>query len=87
MGIYAVLTVAAGLIYYIGKEVMGSFAHPSDETLAQYWSGELKRVDGKTYRQTTEHLATCTDCRDRLDEVRKNSPGPGAADPMISRRY
>ena len=87
MGTYVVLTAAAAIVYYIGKEVVGSFSHPTDETLANYWSGQLKRSDTKAYRQTTEHLATCANCRERLDAIRKHNPGPGAADPMISRRY
>ena len=84
---YLVGAVAAAIIYYIGREVAGSFAHLSDDTLIKFWNGELKRSEGKAFRQATEHLATCSECRDRLDEIRKNNAGPGAADPMISRRY
>ncbi|OAV45978.1 hypothetical protein [Lewinella sp. 4G2] len=84
---YFVGAVAAAIIYYIGREVVGSFAHPSDGDLVKYWNGDLKRSDAKAFRRVSEHLATCTDCRDRLDEVRNTHAGPGAADPMINRRY
>ena len=84
---YIVAAAAAAIIYYIGKEVAGSFSHLSDDQLARFWSGDLKRSDGKAYRRATEHLATCDACRDRLDDIRKSNPGPGAADPMISRKY
>ena len=87
MTTYLVAAAAAAIIYYIGKEVVGSFGHPTDDTLTRYWSGELQRTDQKSYRRTSEHLATCNECRARLDDVRKSNPGPGAADPMINRRY
>ena len=87
MGTYLVAAAAAAIVYYIGREVMGSFRHLPDNKLASYWSGDLKRSDGKAFRQATEHLATCDQCRERLDEVRKKNPGPGADDPMINRRY
>ncbi len=87
MTTYLVGAAAAAIIYYIGREVIGSFSHLPDETLRRFWSGELQRTEPKAFRQATEHLATCNDCRDRLDTIRRNNPGPGAADPLINRRY
>ncbi|NJC27339.1 anti-sigma factor [Neolewinella antarctica] len=84
---YLVGAVVAAIVYYIGKEVVGSFAHVPDKTLVRFWNGELKRTESKAFRRATEHLATCEACRDRLDEMRKTNAGPGAADPLISRRY
>ena len=87
MGIYLVGVVAAAFIYYIGKEVVGSFRHPDDEDLFDYWNDVTKTENRSAYRQISEHLATCEQCRDRLDELRKRPGGPGAHDPMITRRY
>ena len=84
---YLVLAAAAGIIYYIGREVAGSYHHPTDDQLIKYYGGELQRSDRRQFRQISEHLATCEDCRDRLDAIRRNNPGPGAADPLITRRY
>lgn len=87
MSIYLVAVVAAAFIYYIGREVVGSFRHPDEEDLLDYWNDVTKTENRSAYRQISEHLATCEKCRDRLDELRKLPGGPGAHDPMISRRY
>ena len=87
MTTYLVGAAAAAIIYYIGKEVAKSFQHLDDETLVQFWNGDLKARKPKAFRQATEHLATCEACRDRLDTVRRSTAGPGANDPMITRRY
>lgn len=87
MGIYFIAAVAAAIIYRIGREVMGSFRHPDDEELLEYWNGVTRDVDRGAYRQISEHLASCDECRDRLDELRKRPGGPGAHSPMITRRY
>lgn len=79
--------VAAAIIYFIGKEVIGAFRHPSEDELADYWSGDMQASDKKAFRRTSEHLGSCDDCRDRLDEVRKNNRGPGSDAPMIERKY
>lgn len=82
-----VLLTAVAIIYYIGKEVLGAYRHPSTDELTDFWSGEMKRYDRKAYRRTSEHLGSCDKCRDRLDAVRNNNPGPGAGAPMIERKY
>lgn len=82
-----VLAVAVALIYFIGKEVIGAFRHPSDEEMVDYWNESLKARDKKAHRRISEHLATCEACRDRLDETRKNNAGPGADAPFIERKY
>ena len=87
MGTYLIAAVAAAIIYRIGREVMGSFRHPEDEELLDYWHDITKTENRSAYRQISEHLATCEQCRDRLDELRKRPGGPGAHSPMISRRY
>ena len=87
MGTYLIAAVAAALIYRIGREVVGSFRHPDDEELLDYWNGVTREADRGAYRQISEHLATCESCRDRLDELRKRPGGPGAHSPMITRRY
>lgn len=87
MTTYLVGAVVATIVYYIGKEVVGAYAHVSDENLLAFWNGTLKAKDRKAFRRTTEHLATCVECRDRLDEIRKTNAGPGATDPLINRRY
>ena len=87
MGAILVAAVAAGLIYKIGREVMGSFRHPDDEDLIDYWNGEIQNTDRSAHRQISEHLASCEACRDRLDELRKRPGGPGSHSPMITRRY
>ena len=87
MTTYLVAAVTASIVYYIGREVFKSFRHLDDDTLVKFWNGDLKRSDSSTFRQATEHLATCQDCRDRLDQVRKTTAGPGASDPLINRRY
>ncbi|MGB3798517.1 MAG: hypothetical protein WA952_01810 [Lewinella sp.] len=87
MGTYLIAAVAAAIIYRIGREVMGSFRHPDDEELLDYWNGYTRDDDRAAYRQISEHLASCDECRDRLDELRKRPGGPGAHSPMISRRY
>ena len=87
MGTYLIAAVAAALIYRIGREVVGSFRHPDDEELLDYWNGVTRDTDRAAYRQISEHLATCEACRDRLDELRKRPGGPGAHSPLITRRY
>lgn len=87
MGTYLIAAVAAAIIYRIGREVWGSYRHPEDEELLDYWQGFTKTEDRAAYRQISEHLGSCEQCRDRLDELRKRPGGPGADAPMISRRY
>lgn len=83
----AVLVVALALIYYIGREVVGSFRHLTDEELADFWAGRLKAADPKAHRRASEHLGGCAQCRDRLDAVRREESGPGADAPLIERKY
>ncbi|WP_146088731.1 anti-sigma factor [Neolewinella xylanilytica] len=87
MGTYLIAAVAAAIIYRIGREVMGSFRHPDDEELLDYWNGVTRDEDRGAYRQISEHLSSCDSCRDRLDELRKRPGGPGAHSPLITRRY
>ncbi|MBB4079828.1 hypothetical protein GGR28_002455 [Lewinella aquimaris] len=87
MDVLIISAVAGYIIYRIGREVMGSFRHPEDEELQDYWNNITKTEDPTAYRQISEHLASCESCRDRLDELRKRPGGPGAHGPMISRRY
>ncbi len=87
MGVLLVSAVAAAIIYKIGREVFGSFRHPDDEDLTEYWNGTMRDDDRSAYRQISEHLSTCDSCRDRLDELRKRPGGPGAQSPLITRRY
>lgn len=87
MGKIVVLVAALVIIYYIGKEVFGAFRHLSDEELADFWAGRTKKADPKAQRRFSDHLGSCTTCRDRLDEVRKTEPGPGADAPFIERKY
>ncbi|NJB84488.1 hypothetical protein GGR26_000233 [Lewinella marina] len=87
MEVLLVTVVAAAIIYKIGREVLGSFRHPDDEDLLEYWQGITREEDRSAYRQISEHLASCDRCRDRLDELRKRPGGPGAHSPMITRRY
>lgn len=82
-----VIAVAAAIIYYIGREVLGAFRHPAEEDLIAYWDGSLKAEDRKTHRRISEHLASCDGCRDRLDEIRDEHAGPGADAPFIERKY
>ena len=87
MEVVLVAAVAAAILWKIGREVMGSFRHPDDEDLLEYWNGVTRQEDRSAYRQISEHLATCEQCRDRLDELRKRPGGPGAHSPLITRRY
>lgn len=87
MKVYFVVAVAVAIIYYIGKEVLGAFRHPSDAELVEYWSGRMEANSRKAFRRTSEHLGSCNDCRDRLDEIRDGNAGPGADAPMIERKY
>jgi hypothetical protein len=82
-----VLVAALAIIYYIGKEVLGTFRHLSDEELADFWAGRTKKTDPKAQGRFSEHLGRCTTCRDRLDEIRKSATGPGADAPLIERKY
>ncbi|MEL7160224.1 MAG: hypothetical protein AAFN92_05650, partial [Bacteroidota bacterium] len=59
----------------------------TDDELIDYWNGTTQQADRKAYRRASEHLGTCTSCRDRLDEVRKHNAGPGAKAPLIERKY
>lgn len=87
MGKMIVLIATLAIIYYIGKEVLGAFRHLTDEELLDYWAGRTKAEDRKAQRRFSEHLGSCEQCRDRLDEIRKENSGPGADAPMIERRY
>lgn len=87
LGKIIVLVVAIAIIYYIGREVVGSFRHMTDGQLADYWAGRTKQQDPKAHRRYSEHLGSCDKCRDRLDEVRRIEAGPGADAPMIERKY
>lgn len=87
MGKIIVLVAALVIIYFIGKEVLGAFRHLSDEELADFWAERTKKDDPKAHRRFSEHLGSCTTCRDRLDEVRKSETGPGVDAPLIERKY
>lgn len=87
MGKILVLIVALSIVYYIGKEVVAAFRHLSDEELADFWAGRTKKADVNTFRRMSEHLGSCDNCRDRLDEIRRTEAGPGADAPMIERKY
>jgi len=87
MGKIIVLVAALAIIYYIGKEVLGAFRHLSDDELADFWAGRTKKADPKAQRRFSEHLGSCTSCRDRLDEIRKSEAGPGIDAPLIERKY
>ena len=82
-----VVTVAAALIYRIGRTIYASTRHISDDDLVDYWSGALKLEDPAAHRRCSEHLGTCAACRERLDEVRRTEAGPGANSPLIERKY
>lgn len=83
-----VAVVVAAIIYYIGREVLGSLRHLSDEELEDFWAGRLEKADRKAFRRVSEHLGSCEDCRDRLDAVRnERKPGPGSDGPFIERKY
>lgn len=87
MGKMTVLVVALAIIYYIGKEVIGAFRHLSDEELIDFWAGRIKKQDAKAFRRMSEHLGSCDQCRERLDEVRDREAGPGVDAPLIERKY
>ena len=87
MDIVIISVVAAYIIFRIGREIMGSFRHPEEEELLEYWTGVTKSDDPSAHRQISEHLASCEQCRDRLDELRKRPGGPGGQSPLITRRY
>lgn len=87
MGKMIVLIAALAIIYYIGKEVLGAFRCLTDEELLDYWTGRTKANDRKAHRRFSEHLGSCEKCRERLDEIRKESSGPGVDAPLIERRY
>ncbi len=87
MKVLLLLVVAAGIIYYIGKEVLSSFAHVSDEDLLTFWRGKLVKQDRKAFRRISDHLGRCEACRDRLDAIRKNDAGPGVEAPYLERKY
>ncbi|SEQ71882.1 anti-sigma factor [Neolewinella agarilytica] len=87
MKILLVAVVAAAIIYYIGREVLSSFAHVSDEDLLAFWRGKLPKQDRKAFRRISDHLGRCEACRDRLDAIRKNDAGPGVEAPYLERKY
>jgi len=82
-----VIVVAAFIIYYIGREVLATFRHVSDQELEDFWAERIRKENPKAHRRISEHLASCKACRDRLDEVRQTSTGPGVEGPMIERKY
>ncbi len=87
MDLVIISVVSAYIIFRIGREIMGSFRHPEDEELVDYWNEVTKVEDRSAHRQISEHLASCEQCRDRLDELRKRPGGPGSHSPLITRRY
>lgn len=84
MKLLFVVAVAAALIYYIGKEVLAAFRHPSEQELIDFWKDQNS---ASVRRRISEHLASCASCRDRLDEVRRHHSGPGTNTPLIERKY
>ncbi|MBC6993850.1 hypothetical protein QWY85_20630 [Neolewinella lacunae] len=84
MKLLFVAAVAAALIYYIGKEVFAAFRHLSEQELIDFWKGQTPAA---VRRRISEHLASCSSCRDRLDEVRRHHTGPGTNSPLIDRKY
>lgn len=87
MGKITVLVIALAIIYYIGREVLASFRHLTDEELLEFWSGRMKAEEPAQQRRCSEHLGSCGRCSARLDEIRKHNAGPGADSPMIERKY
>lgn len=82
-----VAAFVAVILYFIGKQVLGAFCHPSEDEMVDFWNGYLKAENRKRHRQISEHLATCEDCRDCFDRIRKEYAGPGADAPLIERKY
>ena len=87
MQILSVVIIAAAIIYFIGREVIGAFRHLNDDELIDFWNGHLRKSDPKAFRRASEHLGSCSSCRDRLDETRKHYAGPGVDAPLIERKY
>lgn len=87
MKFLTVIIVVAAILYYIGREVLASFAHLSDEDLLAFWRGKLRKQDRKAFRRISDHLGRCESCRDRLDAIRKNDAGPGVDAPYLERKY
>lgn len=66
-------SVVIFVVYYIGKNILAGMRHIDQEVLVEFWNGRLRNRSEAEYRLVVNHLASCEDCRDRLDEITQNS--------------
>lgn len=80
--------ILAAIVFRIGRQLLATLRHVDQETLIEFWNGRLRRQSEESYRRVVNHLGTCQECRDRLDDITQNNKARhNVDDGMISRRF
>lgn len=77
------LLAVAFLLWRMARWVLGTYQHPSEETLREFYHEQLDKSDLKRVR---EHLLHCDECRELLDEIRRE-PGKPQRERWIKKRF
>lgn len=80
--------ILAVIVFRIGRQLLASMRHVDPDTLIEFWNGRLRKRSEEEYRRVVNHLGTCQDCRDRLDDITQNNKARhNVDDGIITRRF
>ena len=84
----AAACVLATIIFRMGRQLIAGTRCIEEETLIEFWNGRLRKKSEENYRRVVNHLGSCEQCRDRLDDITQNNKARhNVDDSMISRRF
>jgi hypothetical protein len=79
----ALIFFAIGILWYIWRNIRGSYHHLDDDDIRQFLEGRMSKKDE---RETREHLLQCPECKARMDEIQKEAKRM-APDRWLKRRF
>lgn len=84
----AAACILATIVFRIARQILANMRHVDQETLVEFWNGRLRKNSESSYRRVVNHLGTCQECRDRLDDITQNNKARHNVDEaMITRRF
>ena len=81
--IQVLIFFAIGVLWYMWRRIKRSLQHLEDSELRDFIQNRLGKNDLKRVR---EHLLSCDQCKDRLDEIQKETHRPNP-DRWLKRRF
>ncbi len=81
--IQLLILFALGMLWYMWRRIKGSLQHLEDNEMRDFIQKRLGKNDLKRVR---EHLLSCEECKDRLDEIQKEPHRP-SPDRFLKRRF